>query len=173
MFKFAAPWLLTLCFALSVGGQEQNPNQYLTAEQIRERERQSAQAEMNREELVNLENEAAHAIQLNNLTFFRRVYSDDFAGTLSHGQSVNKAGFLETLQNPEMKYVSFVASDITIRTYDETAVTTCMWSMRGTYKGKSIATQMRVMHVYVNSTRGWRVVAGQVTSLPPLVEQPL
>ena len=172
MLKFAALILVVLSVAVSPPGHAQNPDQYTTPEQRRERER-AAQAEMDRQELINLEREAAHAIQLNNMTFFRRVYSDEFAGTLSHGQSVNKATLIETLQDPDMKYTSFVASDINIRTFDETAVATCMWSMRGTYKGKTIASQMRVMHVYINSPRGWRVVAGQLTLLPPIVEQPL
>src|SRR5437762_5607712 len=46
--------------------------------------------EVHRQEIVSLEREAARAIQLNNGTYFQRVYSDDFAGTLSHGQQVNK-----------------------------------------------------------------------------------
>jgi hypothetical protein len=49
-----------------------------------------ANPEMRRQEVVNLERETARAIMLNNGTFFRRVYSDDFAGTLSHGQMVDK-----------------------------------------------------------------------------------
>jgi hypothetical protein len=35
------------------------------------------------------------------------------------------------------------------------------------------ASQMRVMHVYLNTPRGWRVIAGQVTLLPPGAQQPL
>ncbi len=173
MFRYAAALLIVLTVAVGSGGQEQNPNPYVTAEELRQRERAAAKAEMDRQELLNLETEAAHAIQLNGMTFFRRVYSDDFSGTLSHGQLVNKTQFIEALQNPDMKYLSFVASDIGIRTFDETAVTTCMWSLRGTYKGKSISSQMRVLHVYINGPRGWRVVAGQLTLLPPMVEQPL
>ena len=173
MFRYAAGLMIFLTVVVGNRGQQQNPNPYVTAEEQRERERAAAKSEMDRQELLNLETEAAHAIQLNNMTFFRRVYSDDFAGTLSHGQFVNKAQFIEALQNPDMKYLSFVASDISIRTFDETAVATCMWSLRGTYKGKGIAGQMRVLHVYINGPRGWRVVAGQLTSLPPIVEQPL
>ena len=173
MLKFAVLIAVVLGVVVGIRGQEQNLNQYLTAEQQRERQRAAAQAEMDHQELMTLESEAAHAIQLNNMTFFRRVYSDDFAGTLSHGQSVNKVTFIDALQNPEMKYASFVASDISIRTFDETAVATCMWSMRGTYKGKAISSQVRVMHVYINGPRGWRVIAGQLTSLPPIMEQPI
>ena len=53
--------------------------------------------EMQREEIVNLETEAARAIQTNAGTYFRRVYADDFAGTLSHGQLVNKTSFISAV----------------------------------------------------------------------------
>src|SRR5437870_4644138 len=46
--------------------------------------------ELRRQEIVSLEREAGHAIELKNGGYFRRVYSEDFAGTLSHGEPVNK-----------------------------------------------------------------------------------
>ena len=54
--------------------------------------------EMQRQEIINLERETARAILLNNGTFFRRVYADDFAGTLSHGQTVDKAHLINEVQ---------------------------------------------------------------------------
>jgi Domain of unknown function (DUF4440) len=171
MLKAAALLLLLLSVAGCVRAQDPDDDPNLTAEQ--NRIRRAGVAEMRRQELVNLENEAAHAIQLNSVTFFRRVYSDEFIGTMSHGQPVDKNSFIEAVQNPEVKYASFVASDVSIRTYQQTAVVTCMWSFRATFRGKSISTQMRVLHVYVDGPRGWRVVAGQLTALPPATEQPL
>jgi hypothetical protein len=171
MFKSALLLILGLILATRACGQE--PNRALTADERAEMMRLAEQAEMQRQEIVNLENEAAHAIQLGNPTFFKRVYSDDFAGTLSHGQAVSKAGFIQIVLSPDIKYSSFNASDISIRTYQDTAVTTCMWSFRAIYKGKEVSSQMRVIHIYVNTPRGWRVVAGQATALPPDVQQPL
>lgn len=162
MYKAALLLVLGLGVAGRVVGQDRQ-----------ELMRQAAQAEMERQEIVNLETEAAHAIQLSNATFFKRVYSDDFTGTLSHGQPVNKSSFIEVVQSPDIKYASFNASDIVIRTYQDTAVTTCLWSFRGIYKGKPVSSQMRVLHVYVNGPRGWRVVASQATALPPDLPQPL
>jgi ketosteroid isomerase-like protein len=124
--------------------------------------------EMQRQEIVNLENETARAIQLGNGTFFRRVYSDDFVGTLSHGQIVNKAKFIDAVQSPLVKYQTVVVTDIRVRLYRETAVATCVWSLRGILDGgRSISGQMRVLHVYVNGQRGWQVVASEATLLPP------
>ena len=129
--------------------------------------------EMRRQEVVNLEREAARAILLNNGTFFRRVYSDDFAGTLSHGQMVDKGHLINEVQNSGAKYESFNASDIQVRFFQETAVATCLWTSRAIFNGQQIETQMRVMHIYINGPRGWHVVAGQNTPMPPYTPHPL
>ena len=155
MKKLAA--LLILGLPVAVAGQYQ--------------EDQIINPEMQRQEIVNLENEAARAIQLNNGTFFRRVYSDDFNGTLSHGQPVNKSTFINVVQSTEVKYDAFNASDISIRIYQDMAIATCLWSARGVFRGRRFDSGMRAIHVYVNTPRGWRVVAGQATILPPDVPQ--
>jgi hypothetical protein len=129
--------------------------------------------EVQRQEIVSLEKEAARAIQLNNSTYFRRVYSDDFAGTLSHGQLVNKMQWIGVIESPAVKYESFNASDIKVSIFRETAVATCLWSSRSIVKGQRISSQIRTVHVYVNSPRGWHVISGQATNLPPDVQQPL
>ena len=157
MYKLAA--LLLVGLALNFGWQEQDeppPN-----------------PEMQRQEIINLETEAARAIQTNTGTFFRRVYSDDFSGTLSHGQPVNKTTFINAVQTGEVKYDSFNASDINIRFYRDTAIASCLWSARGTYREQRFNSQMRAIHVYINTPRGWRVVAGQITPLPPGGQLPL
>jgi hypothetical protein len=129
--------------------------------------------EMQRQEIVNLEHETARAIQLNNGTFFRRVYSDDFIGTLSHGQPVNKAQFIDVVQTSGMKFESFVASDIRVRFFQDVAVATCLWSMRTNLNGQKVGGQLRVTHVYVNGPRGWRAISSQATPLPPDTHLPL
>jgi len=129
--------------------------------------------EIQRQEIVALEREAARAIQQNNGTFFRRVYSDDFAGTLSHGQAVNKAQWLAVIESPSIKYESFLATDIKVRIFQDMAVATCLWSSRRVVKSQGIGNQLRAIHVYMNTPRGWHVVSGQATNLPPDVQQPL
>jgi len=129
--------------------------------------------DMQRQEVVNLERETARAILLNNGTFFRRVYSEDFSGTLSHGQTVDKNHLINEVQNTEVRYQAFNASDIKVRLFQETAIATCLWTSRGFFRGQQIETQMRVIHVYINGPRGWHVVAGQTTPLPPYTPHPL
>jgi hypothetical protein len=110
---------------------------------------------------------------LANGTFFQRVYSDDFEGTLSHGQRINRDQWIATIQSPQVKRESFIATDIQVRVFQETAVATCLWSSRSIVNGQRLGSQFRVMHVYVNSPRGWHVIFGQTTNLPPDVQQVL
>jgi hypothetical protein len=129
--------------------------------------------ELMRQEIVALEHETARAIQLNNVTFFKRVYSDDFSGVLSGGQPVDKVLLLATVQKPEMQYESFSASDIKVRIYRDLAVASCLWSVRGVANGKKTTAQMRVLHVYFYTSGGYRVISSQTTLLPASAQQPL
>ena len=124
-------------------------------------------------EIITLERECARAIQLNNGTFFRRVLSDDFIGTLSHGQPVDKAQWIDIVQSPALKYQSFTASGIGVRFYQDTAVATSIWTFYGVYKGQRVSGQLRAIHVYVNGPGGWHVVASQATNFLPAMGHPL
>jgi ketosteroid isomerase-like protein len=168
MYKIAA--MLTFWLALSPSW---SPQSDYIAECYKRCQMPATDPETERQEIVNLEREGAHAIQLSDGTFFRRVYSDDFAGTLSRGESVNKTGFINAVQSTAIHYEAFNASDIKIHIFRDTAVATCLWSSRAIVKGQSVNSQMRVMHIYVNGGNGWKVVAGQTSPLPPYVQQAL
>jgi hypothetical protein len=129
--------------------------------------------EVQRQEIVSLEREAARAIQLGNGTFFRRVYSEDFTGTLSHGQQIDKEQWIETIESPLVKRESFSVSDIKVQIFQDTAVATCLWSTRFIRNGQHLSSQLRAIHVYVDTPNGWHVVSGQTTNLPPDVQQVL
>src|ERR1700674_1223788 len=129
--------------------------------------------EVQTQEIVSLEKEAARAIQLNSSTFFYRTYSDDFSGTLSHGQQINKAKWIAAIESPLVKRESFNVSDIKVRIFQDTAVATCLWSSRFILNGQHLSSQIRAIHVYINTPHGWHVIAGQTTNLPPDVQQPL
>lgn len=129
--------------------------------------------ELHRQEIVSLEKEAGHAIGLRNGTYFRRVYNEDFTGTLSHGQQVNKAQWITAIESNPVRYDSFGASDIKVQIYQDMAIATCLWSTRFTARGQILSHQMRAIHVYLNGSSGWHVVSAQITSLPPDVQQAL
>ena len=135
--------------------------------------RERPNSELQRQEVIALEKETARAIQLGDATFFRRVYSDDFSGVLSRGESVNKSTFIAAVQTPGIQYDSFTASDIKVRLYRDVAVATSTWSMRAVLNGQRIFSQMRVMHIYVYGPGGYHVLSAETTLLPPFPQQPL
>lgn len=150
-------WLAPLCIAQQV---QQAP---LSPAELRELAKEN---EAKQDELLNLEEEMARAMQWNNGTIFRRVYGDDFVGILPSGQLLNKVAWIAAIENSGIKYSAFVASDIRVRMFEDTAVVTCIWSARGTQSGRNFYRQFRVTHVYVYGQRGWQAVAGQETLLP-------
>lgn len=144
----------------------QTPAQRLSPEEMKRLRELAADNEVKQEELVNLEKDSARAIQWNNGTLFRRIYEDSFVGILPTGQVKDKAGWIAAIENSNIKYTSFVASDIHVRMFRDTAVVTCLWSSRGTQGGRTFSHQFRVTHVYVYGQRGWQAVASQETLLP-------
>ncbi len=166
--------VLTICFVLTPPLHPQDDARQVQREACMEAcmlERPNA--ELQRQEVIALEKETARALRLGDATFFRRVYSDDFSGVLSRSENVDKSSFIAVVQAAEIKYESFTASDIKVRLYRDVAVATSLWSIRAVLKGQRVSSQMHVMHVYVYSARGYRVVAAQTTLLPPCLEQPL
>jgi ketosteroid isomerase-like protein len=159
MKKLAALTLATVSLLAGRCALAQNP----TAADLREMAKEN---DAKQEELINLEKETARAIQWNNGTLFRRIYGDDFVGIMPSGQLKDKAGWISSVENSGIKYVSFIASDIRVRMFQDTAVVTCLWSARGTEAGRTFNRQMRVTHVYVYGQRGWQAISSQETLLP-------
>jgi ketosteroid isomerase-like protein len=151
--------LAMMAFALVPCSRAQN----LSPAELRELAKEK---EVRQEELVNLEKETARALQWNSGALFRRVYGEDFVGVLPSGQIKDKAGWIAIIENSGTKYSSFVATDIQVRMFEDTAVVTCLWSSRGTRDGHAFSRQLRVTHVYVYGQRGWQAIASQETLLP-------
>jgi len=162
--------LLTAGLALSPGWQTQNESLESCIATCR---LQRPNSELQREEIINLEKEAAHAIQLNSTTFFDRVFSDDYSGTLSHGQIVNKAQFIRVVRGSSVRYESVIPSHIQVRFYRDTAVANCLLSARAVIGGERAGAQLRVTTIYVNTAGGWKVIASQTTALPPDLHLPI
>jgi hypothetical protein len=123
----------------------------------------AAEKEAKQDELVNLEKDMARA---NSGLLFRRIYGDDFVGVLPSGQILDKAGWIAAIENSGTQFSSFVATDIRVRMFEETAVVTCLWSSHGSKNGHAFSRQSRVTHVYIWGQRGWQAIASQETLLP-------
>ena len=121
--------------------------------------------EMQRQELVNLELENARAIKLHNVTFFKAAYSDDFHGISRYGETVTKLGIIHEVQTLPLEFDSVVSSDAQVRMFRDAAYVLSLRSEAGHANGKKFYNQFRVLRVYVNTPRGWRIVSQLETKL--------
>ena len=121
--------------------------------------------EMQRQELVNLELENARAIKLHNTTFFKAAYSDDFHGVTRFGETVNKQGIIRDLERLNLEFDSVVSSDAQVRMFRDAAYVLSLRSEVGHSNGKRFYNQFRILRLYVNTPRGWRIVSQLETKL--------
>ena len=122
--------------------------------------------EADRQAISNLEQGFAHAIQLNNSTIFNTVFSDDFSGVTWYGEVINKAQQIRLIQTSTNSYQFVHASDIQVKIFRDVASVLSLRTERGTSQGRNFNRQFRVLRVYVNTPRGWRVISSQETLLP-------
>jgi hypothetical protein len=83
---------------------------------------------------------------------------------------MDKQALVNSIQTSSIRYETFIASDIRVRFYQETAVVNSLWSSRGFSNGRHFSKQSRTLHVYINGQHGWHAVATQETALPGLGE---
>ena len=132
---------------------------------LRAQDEQPVNSEMQRQELVNLELENARAIKLHNPTFFKAAYSEDFHGVTRYGETVNKQGIIHELETMNLQFDSVVSSDAQVRMFRDAAYVLSLRSEVGRADGKKFYNQFRVLRVYVNTPRGWRIVSQLETKL--------
>jgi ketosteroid isomerase-like protein len=159
MTRYVLP-IVALLASLSVPASAQ-----LKSAAQQQAEADAATAEENHQELINLEKETVHALMLNNTTFFKRVYGEDFVGTTATGRVINKATYMASIASSTNKYSVFIASDVQVRIFQDTAVVSSLWTARGTQDGRPFDRQYRVTHVYIYGQRGWQAVSSQETLL--------
>src|SRR5260370_32770708 len=121
--------------------------------------------EMQRQELINLELENARAIKLHNSTFFKAAYSDDFHGVSRYGEVVNKVKLIQEVQTSPLEFDSVVSSDAQVRMFRDAAYVLSLRSEVGHCNDKKFYNQFRILRVYINTPRGWRIVSQLETKL--------
>lgn len=121
--------------------------------------------ETQRQELINLEMENARAIKLHNSTFFRSAYSEDFRGVSRYGEVLNKAAVVREIETMPQEFDSVVSTDAQVRMFRDTASVLSLRSEVGRTNGKRFYNQYRVLRVYINTPRGWRIVSQLETML--------
>jgi hypothetical protein len=121
--------------------------------------------EMQRQELISLEKEDARAIKLHNPTFFKAAYSEDFHGVSRYGEVINKRELIREVETISLEFDTVVSSDQEVRMFRDVAYVLSLRSEVGHANGKKFYNQFRVLRVYVNTPRGWKIVSQLETKL--------
>jgi Domain of unknown function (DUF4440) len=121
--------------------------------------------------LMNLEKDNAHAMQLNNPSFFQDIYSDDFSGVTWYGLPINKSQLIRLIETSGQNYRTVVESNIQVRIFQDTASVLSLRSEHGNIRGKEFFRQFRVLRVYLYADGGWKVVSQIETQLPSTISR--
>ncbi len=121
--------------------------------------------EMQRQELINLERESARALKLHSSTFIKAAYSEDFHGISRYGETVNKQEIVRELESMGLEFDSVVSTDAQVRLFRDAAYVLSLRSEVGRANGKKFYNQFRILRVYVNTPRGWKIVSQLETKL--------
>lgn len=128
-------------------------------------EDQRPNPDADRQTLLNLESGIDRAIQLNNASFFNLVSTDDFTSVLFYGETMTKPQYVRHIQNSTIQYDFVRSTDVQVKLLTDTAVVTSLRTEKGHNKGQAINRQFRVVRIYLNTPRGWKVLVQQETQL--------
>lgn len=127
--------------------------------------------ETDRQTIVNLEQGITHAILVNNSSIVNSIFSDEFSGVTWYGEVVNKAMQIRNIQSSPNTYEFVRSSDVQVKVYRDVASVSSLRTERGSKEGRQFNCQFRVLRVYINTPKGWRVIAQQETQLPSQVSR--
>ena len=97
----------------------------------------------------------------------RQVLADDLTYTHSTGDTDNKTQFISNLKTGVRKYVKVNHESMDVRTYGNTAVLMAMAQIETSQNGGAPSpAHLRWIHVWVNESGRWRLVAHQSLRLP-------
>ena len=78
---------------------------------------------------------------------------------------MNKQGIIHELETMNLEFDSVVSTDAQVRMFRDAAYVLSLRSEVGHSNGKKVYNQFRILRVYVNTPRGWRIVSQLETKL--------
>ena len=115
--------------------------------------------------ILKLEQQWEDALTKSDTVALDRLYDETLIYTHSNGRVDNKASYISSIQSGGAKYLSMKRDDIKVTVYGQTAVVTCHWDVHVLAKGTKMDLNARYLHVYIQQTGGWKMVAHQSTRI--------
>ena len=116
--------------------------------------------------VLGLENAWNHAIEAKDAKALDMILADTFVAIDIDGSLTNKKEFLAGIVAPEYQPSQAVYEEIQVQMYGDAAVTTGIFRIKETVKGKLLVRRERFIDTWIRKGQSWQCVASQVTLIP-------
>jgi ketosteroid isomerase-like protein len=108
------------------------------------------------------------AIMRRDMAMLEKIWADDYVFVNAAGDVLTKTDRLANIKSGATTLDSIKQDEnITIRVYQNSAVTTSRVTLKGQYSGQPISGDYRSTLVWVKGSEGWQLVSNQLTALKP------
>jgi ketosteroid isomerase-like protein len=116
--------------------------------------------------IIALEQAWNRAIEAKDTKALDQLLAPTFVAVDTDGSLTRKGEFLASIKDPSYQPAEAVYEDIRAEIYGDTAVTTGIFRIRETRKGKRIAQRQRFVDTWIKKGATWQCVASQVVLIP-------
>jgi predicted ester cyclase/ketosteroid isomerase-like protein len=121
--------------------------------------------EQSEQEIVRLVDAWAIAELHGDDAFLDRLLADDFIGIGPLGFMLTKQEWILRHQSGDLKYTTFTADEVQVRSYPDAALVTCRQDQQATYRGSSIPGQFRASLMFAQQDGQWRLAGLQLSAV--------
>ena len=108
------------------------------------------------------------AILRRDIATLEKIWADDYVFVNAAGDVLAKTERLANIKSGATTLDSINEEEnVTVRVYQNSAVTTSRVTLKGQYSGQLISGEYRSTLVWVKGSGGWQLVANQFTALKP------
>jgi ketosteroid isomerase-like protein len=108
------------------------------------------------------------AILQRDVATLEKIWADDYVFVNAAGDVLAKTERLANIKSGATTLDSINEEEnVTVRVYQNSAVTTSRVTLKGQYSGQPISGEYRSILVWVKGSGGWQLVSNQLTALKP------
>lgn len=116
--------------------------------------------------IIALEQAWNRAIEAKDTKALDQLLAPTFVAVGTDGSLTNKGEFLASIKDPSYQPAEAVYEDIRAEVYGDTVITTGIFRIRETQKGKRITQRQRFVDTWIKKGQTWQCVASQVVLIP-------
>jgi ketosteroid isomerase-like protein len=117
------------------------------------------------EQVLQRDEEMAHAIVSADLASLEDIYADDYVYVGSDGRQITRAERVGALRSGALRYLATKHTGATVRVYGETAIVQGRTHSNVLLNGTSIEGDFQYVGVWVRQGSRWRIVLTQATRI--------